>query len=202
METKLIFGILSSIVAIVCFIPYFRDIFLKKTQPHAYSWLIWTILQVVGVLAQLKDGGGYGAWALGVGVISCFAIFLLSFKYGTKNISRFDFLCLLASLVAIVFYLKLSNPVWSILVVTGIDFVGFLPTYRKGWKEPETETVSTYIMSASANLLSLFALQNYTVTTVFYIASLLFTNTLFSSIVLFKRHLVSEKNDKAINLNG
>ena len=96
MEVKLFFGIVSSVMAVVCFIPYFRDIFLRKTEPHAYSWLIWTILQVVGVLAQLKDGGGYGAWALGVGAVSCFIIFLLSFKYGTKNVSRFDFLCLIA----------------------------------------------------------------------------------------------------------
>lgn len=189
METKLILGIISSIIAVVCFIPYFRDIFLRKTQPHAYSWLVWTILQVVGVLAQLKDGGGYGAWALGVGAISCFIIFLLSFKFGTKNISRFDFVCLLACLIAVLFYFKLSNPVWAILVVTGIDFVGFLPTYRKGWQEPDTETVSTYIMSASSNLISILALQNYTVTTVFYIASLFFTNTIFASVVLLKRYL-------------
>ena len=59
-----------------------------------YSWLIWTILQIVGVAAQLKDGAGYGAWALGVGAFFCFAIFLLSFKYGTKNISKFDLFCL------------------------------------------------------------------------------------------------------------
>lgn len=193
MEAKLLFGIVSSIIAIICFIPYFRDIFRGETEPHAYSWLIWTILQIVGVLAQLKDGGGYGAWALGVGAISCFLIFLLSFKYGTKNVTRFDLWCLAAAGIAIILYLTLSNPVWAILVVTGIDFIGFLPTYRKGWLEPETETVSTYAMSALANLFSLFALQNYTLTTVFYIASLMVTNTLFSSLVLYRRHLSARK---------
>lgn len=60
MDFKLIFGILSIVVAIVCFLPYFNDIFKRKTEPHMYSWLIWTILQGVGVAAQLKDGAGYG----------------------------------------------------------------------------------------------------------------------------------------------
>ena len=99
MEFKLFFGIASSILAIVCFIPYIRDILKRKTEPHTYSWLIWTILQTVGVMAQLKEGAGYGAWALGIGAFFCFAIFLLSLKYGTKNISQFDTLCLLASVV-------------------------------------------------------------------------------------------------------
>jgi hypothetical protein len=190
MELKLILGI-SAGLSIFCYLPYIRDIFLKKTQPHAYSWLVWTLLQVTGTLAGFKDGGGYGTWAIGVGSLFCFLIFLLSFKYGTKNISSFDFLCLLACLVAILFYIKLDNPLWSVLVVTIIDFIGFLPTYRKGWEEPETETVSTYLIAATSYLLALFALQNYTVITLLYVVSLLITNSTFAALVLMKRAKIS-----------
>lgn len=190
MEIKLFFGIASSILAIVCFAPYIKDIFLRKTEPHRYSWLVWTILQTVGVMAQLKEGAGYGAWALAIGAVFCFSIFLLSFKFGTKNISKFDIACLLASLCAIAIYFFISNPIWAIVAVASIDFVGFLPTFRKGYEEPFTETTSTFIMSASANVLSLIALQNYNVTTVLYIASLFLTNSSFAAMILWRRKVL------------
>ena len=192
MEFKLVFGILSTAIACVCFFPYIRDIFKRKTQPHMYSWLIWTILQIVGVAAQIKDGAGYGAWALGVGAFFCFAIFLLSFKYGTKNISRFDLVCLIAAIGAIGIYLFIDNPLWATIVVATVDFIGFLPTFRKGFQEPFSETASTFILSGTSNLLSLIALQNYSVTTVLYIGSLFFTNLSFATMVLLRRRFLKK----------
>ncbi len=190
MDFKLIFGILSVVVAIVCFLPYFNDIFKRKTEPHMYSWLIWTILQGVGVAAQLKDGAGYGTWALALGAFFCFAIFLLSFKYGTKNISKFDLACLIVAIGAIGIYLFLPNPLWATLVVATVDFVGFLPTFRKGFQEPFSETPATFFLSGVANLLSLIALQNYSATTVLYIASLFITNMSFAVMILARRFLL------------
>lgn len=192
MDIKLFFGLASSFVAIVCFVPYLIDIVKKKTEPHMYSWLIWTVLQVVGVMAQLKDGAGYGSWALAIGAFFCFAIFLLSFKYGTKNISKFDIFCLISSLLAIIIYININNPVWAIIVVATIDFVGFLPTFRKGFQEPFSETPSTFVMSAMANFLSLLALQNYSLTTVLYIASLFVTNSSFATMIYLRKRIVKK----------
>jgi hypothetical protein len=158
-----------------------------------YSWLIWTILQIVGVAAQFKGGAGYGAWALGVGALFCFAIFVLSFKYGTKNISRFDLICLIAAITAIGIYAFIRNPVWTTIVVSAIDFVGFMPTFRKGFQEPFSETASTFIMSGIANVLSIIALQSYSVTTVLYVGSLFLTNSSFATMVLLRKRLLRDK---------
>lgn len=189
MDVKLFFGIISSVLAVICFAPYIKDILSRKTEPHRYSWLVWAILQTVGVMAQLKEGAGYGAWALAIGAVFCFSIFLLSFKYGTKNISKFDVGCLVASLGAIIIYFLISNPVWAVIAVSLIDFIGFLPTFRKGYEEPFTETVSTFIMSATANVFSLIALQNYNVTTILYIASLFLTNSSFAVMIFWRRRV-------------
>jgi hypothetical protein len=188
MEIKLLFGVISTGIAVICFLPYIADIFKRKTQPHMYSWLIWSILQIVGVAAQLKDGAGYGAWALAVGAFFCFAIFLLSFKYGTKNISRFDLVCLVASITAIGAYIFIENPIWATIIVAITDFVGFLPTFRKGFQEPYSETVSTFILSALANGFSMAALQNYSLTTILYIGSLFFTNSSFATMIIVRRN--------------
>ena len=164
-----------------------------------YSWLIWTILQIVGVAAQIKDGAGYGAWALAIGAFFCFAIFLLSFKYGTKNISKFDLSCLIAAVGAVGIYLFIDNPVWATIVVALVDFVGFLPTFRKGFEEPFTETASTFVVSAIANGLSIIALQNYSVTTVLYIGNLFFTNSSFATMILVRRNILKNKQQAKVS---
>lgn len=187
MDTKLAFGVLASAVAIISFLPYLRDILRKQTQPHAYSWLIWTILQVIATVGQVRGGSGYGSLPIAIGAFLCFIIFLLSFRYGTKNITRFDGACLAASFVAIALLFVVSNPFWSILAVVLIDLIGYLPTMRKGYEEPFTETPSTFAISAFSQLLSLFAIRTYSPTTVLYIATLFVTNSLFVSILLLRR---------------
>lgn len=90
MDFKIILGVLATILGIISFLPYLRDILNKKTKPHVYSWLVWTIIQTVGVLAMIKGGASFGALALAVGSLFCITIFLLAFKYGTRNITKFD----------------------------------------------------------------------------------------------------------------
>jgi hypothetical protein len=192
MDIKLFFGLASSVVAIVCFVPYLIDIFKKKTEPHMYSWLIWTIIQVVGVMAQLKGGAGYGSWALAVGSFFCFTIFLLSFKYGTKNISKFDIFCLIASLFAILVYINIDNPVWAIITVVIIDSIGYMPTFRKGYQEPFSETISFFVLCAVSNFLSFLALQNYSLTTVLYIGTLFIMNSSFATMLFLRKKVVKK----------
>lgn len=187
MDIKLIFAIISSLITIIGYGIYILDIFKKKTEPHLYTWLIWTILPIIGVLSQFKDNSGYGSWGLITGCFFCTIIFLLSFKYGTKNITKFDVFCLITSLFAIFIYLNIQNPIWSIITVSIIDFIGFLPTFRKAYLEPLSETPLTFGAMGTSHLLSLFALQNYTFTTIFYLAVLFFANLALSFMIFYKR---------------
>jgi len=187
MDYKFLLGIISSVIAILLFIPYLRDIFKGTTKPHIYTWLIWTILQGIGAVASLKAGAGYGSWALIAGAAFCGLIVLLSFKYGTKNIQRIDTACLVLALIACIIYVFTKDPLYSVLIVTATDAVGYYPTMRKAYEEPYSETVSTYALSAFVNLLSIIALSVYSFTTVAYIGSLVLSNSLLVAITLCSR---------------
>jgi len=180
------------ILAVISFLPYLKDIFAQKTKPHIYSWLIWSILQTTGVLAMIVGHAGWGALGLGIGSLFCIFIFFLSFKYGTKNITTFDTFCLLGAICAILVWVFLKDPLYSVILVTAIDFVGFIPTYRKGYFDPQSETVSLYVLSAVSNLLNLLAIGSYTVTTTLYVASLVITNVVCVSILLIRRRIVAK----------
>ena len=187
MNIKFSLAILSSLLQFLAYYPYFRDIAKRKTQPHMYSWLIWGVLQLTGTAAIFKGEGGYGAWALLLGGLLCLCVFSLSFKFGTKNIIKFDVLCLIGALFAFIAYIFVSNPLYSIILVTLIDLIAFLPTFRKGFEEPNSETVSTYFLSVLVNILGLIALQYYSATTLLYGLSLVITNGLFCILLIQRR---------------
>lgn len=195
MKTQLIFAIISSVIGISCFIPYIRDIFKGTTKPHSYSWLIWTILQTIGVVAMIKGGAGIGVAHLSVGALLCGFIFILSLKYGTTNIKLFDKICLTGALFAIAAYFFFENSLISILIITITDIIGFLPTFRKSYEEPNTETASSYGFSVIASFFSLLALSVFTLTTSLYLITLIITNGLCAFIILKsrKRVLIFEK---------
>jgi hypothetical protein len=87
---KVVLSTLAIIISIIAYIPYFRDIFKGKTKPHAFSWLIWSVMLTIAFIAQLVEEGGAGAWVTGATAILCSAVFTLAlFKGGeAKYIGR------------------------------------------------------------------------------------------------------------------
>lgn len=187
MEIKLIFGVIAFILTIIGVIPYIVNIVKKKTTAHIYSWLIWGILQLIAVMAQIKNGAGYGSMSGTAGVFICFLIVFLSLKNGFKNIRKFDTFCLILSVIAIFIYVRLNNPLLAVVVATITNFMGFLPTLRKAYKDPKSETAATFLIGAIATLLSLLALQNYTILTTLYLINILMTNSLLTAVILLRK---------------
>lgn len=52
-DLKLIFSIGASIITIVVYYPYIKDIFLEKTKPHIYTWLIWLNSCIITSLSSI-----------------------------------------------------------------------------------------------------------------------------------------------------
>jgi hypothetical protein len=192
MSLKLIFGFISTALALVSFFPYIKDVVAKKTTPHMYSWLIWSILPMTAALAILQENTLPSALGVLANSLVSFCVFLLCFKYGTKNITYFDILCLIGAFVAIGAWVITDNILLSVILVTLTDFIGFLPTYRKGYEEPWSETASMYLLSGISNICALIAIENYSLTSSFYVASLVLTNAICVSILLFRRKTFSK----------
>ena len=47
------FAIVAGILALIGNIPYLRDILQKKVTPHAYTWLLWTIVSGIIFFGQV-----------------------------------------------------------------------------------------------------------------------------------------------------
>lgn len=192
MDIKVFFGILSPLIAFVSFFPYIKDVLARKTTPHLYSWLIWAILQTMATIAILRMNSLWSAIGVAtLGLVSVI-VFLLSFKYGTKNITVFDKICLFGALLAIAIWMFADNVTLSIILISIIDLVAFLPTYRKGYEEPHSETIFLYMCSALSNLFSLLSITRYSIESSLYVSSLIVTNIIFVSLVLTRRGVLKK----------
>ena len=140
-----------------------------------------------GVVAMLNAGAGIGIASLAIGAVLCGFIFLLSLHYGTRDIKIFDTVCLIAALGVLGIYIFLRDPLFSIIAVATIDFIGFMPTLRKAYIDPHSETASNYALSAFSSLLALGALQVMSVTTALYLVSLVITNGACAAIIIMRR---------------
>ena len=187
LDYKTICAYTACAIGSACFIPYIRDIYKKKTKPHIYTWLIWTILQVTGVVAMYNSGAGIGILALATGSVLCAYTCILSLKYGTKNITTFDTLCLIGALVSIAVYIFLKQPLLSIILISAIDFVGFLPTLRKAYIEPYSETLAMFAFFALSGTFTMLALHDYSFTTILYPLTLIGINIIATLVIWIRR---------------
>jgi hypothetical protein len=186
MSYKEIYGIIASIIAIISYIPYIRDVLANKTKPHAFSWLIWSILTAVAFFGQIAGGAGPGSWVNGFTTVVCFIIFIFGLIKGRSNIVLIDWICLVGAGVAILFWFITNGPLVSVIMVTIIDALGFFPTFRKSYHKPHEETWSTYVLSIFKYVFSLFALQTFSVVTVLFPIYLIFANGIFLVMVMIR----------------
>src|SRR3989338_759583 len=74
MEYKLILGALAVILQILSYGIYFLGIYRGKTKPHAFTWFVGGVINVIAFAAMIISGGGAGSWSIGVNTVLCFAV--------------------------------------------------------------------------------------------------------------------------------
>lgn len=176
MDIKILLTGIATTIGVVAFLPYLKDTISLKTKPHAYTWLIWTITQGTAVVGIWYGGGGWGALNLTVGTFFVIGVFLFSLKYGTKNITKSDTFILIAALCAVLVWWQLDQPLLAVLMVSVIDVLGFIPSFRKSYQEPWSETLLSWILFSLSNVFALLALNEYNLLTVTYMTAITIAN--------------------------
>ena len=188
MVYKEVLGLTATIVAFASYVPYFRDIFSGKTKPHAFSWLVFGIITLIGFIGQLYGNAGPGAWVTGFSGLICFIIFYFALKKGEKNIVLLDWVSLVGAFIAILFWVFTKDPLLSVVLITLISILGFFPTIRKSYMKPNQETLVSYTLSGLKFVLSLFALNSFSIITALYPISIIILNWSFVVMLTLRRN--------------
>lgn len=189
-DYKIILGFITLGIATVSYSFYFRDIFLGKTKPHAFSWFAWSVLSGTVFIAQLLGNAGPGAWITGFTAVACFAVSVIASFKNEEPFKIFDWVSLLAALAALILWRFTGQPAVAVLLVSAAYCFGFLPTFRKGYQKPFQETVATFALNSLKFGISIFALNSLSVNTWLYPATLFASNGLFVIMLLARREQI------------
>src|SRR3989344_1637280 len=193
-DFKAILGLISVILGVVAFIPYLNDTLRGKTLPHVYTWFAWGLITLVAFAMQITSGAGAGSWVTLTAALMAFIIFVLGIRKGKKDVTKIDTFFFITALLALFFWIVVKQPTVSAILLVSVGIFSFVPTLRKSWNKPFTETLSTYAINTLRHLISFFALSQYSFLTGFFPVVWGTTNILFVMILIIRRKKFSNFN--------
>lgn len=174
-------------VGTVRYVLYFRDIFRGTVKPHVFSWFVWGLLTGIVSVAQIVAGGGPGAWITVYITLMCLTISAVAYFKGTTDITRFDWICFIAALLAIAVWALTSTPLYALFIAMAADLLGYLPTYRKSIKNPDEESALGFGLASLRSVFGIAALAAFNPTTLLYPVFLLVADAVAALIVVIRR---------------
>ncbi|HFD32324.1 MAG TPA: hypothetical protein ENJ28_06420 [Gammaproteobacteria bacterium] len=187
------FSALAIILTFVAFFPYIRSVLKNKTKPHVFSWIIWGLTTFIVFLAQLEGGGGLGAWPIGLsGAITIYIAVLAYQKKSDISVTKTDWCFFLSALASIPVWIFSSDPLWTVIILTTVDLLGFGPTVRKAYSHPFDENMTVFIIFTCRNLAAIIALETYSPTTVTFPAAIALACAMLALMIAYRRRILSK----------
>jgi hypothetical protein len=193
MVTKELLGAAAVLLPIAGYGRYMWDVFLGRTKPHVFSWLVWGIVTSIVFFAQLSDKAGPGSWTMGLGALIYFSIAVTALFRGEKDIRRSDWVAFLGALAAIPVWRATGEPLAAVILVTVIDALAFYPTFRKSYAKPHEETLFMYTIDVLRFGLSLMALETYSAVTALYPLFIIAADLSFIGMALWRRNCLGNR---------
>lgn len=161
MTTAQILILLGIAISIIANGAYILDTIRGKTKPNRVTWFMWALAPLVGGSISLFSGAD--PWVTSrvilAGVLPGI-VFLSSFvdRQAYWKLTAFDVACGILSLLAFALWFQTRQSAFAILLAILADLLASVPTFRKIWKFPETETVFTYVLYAASFIVVLPAI--------------------------------------------
>lgn len=161
---------------------YFFDTLRGRVQPNRVTWLLWGLAPFIAFAAQLQQGVGFQALlTFSVGFLPAMT-FIASFlnKKSFWEIHRFDIICGVLSVLGLILWLTTKVGNLAILFSILADFLASVPTYRKSFYHPDSESFKAFFLNVIGVGIIVLAIHNWS-----------FANSAFSVYYLFSSLLIA-----------
>jgi hypothetical protein len=98
---------------------------------------------------------------------------------------------LVIALAALPCWFFTSNPLWAVVILTGVDLAGFGPTFRSAYARPHQERTGFYSLAALRNAVVVLALEKYSLTTTLFPVTVGIACLIFVAMVFYRRRAVA-----------
>lgn len=173
------------------------SIYIKETvrgniKPNKVSWLMWAIAPLVATAAALTDGVYWAVLPVFMAGFTALLVFIASFINPKSNweLGFFDYVCAIFSILALILWAITKQPLVAIVFSIISYIFSAVPTMKKAWKYPKTESIWTYVAGLFNAITCFFALK------IFSIVELAFPLYLVSESLLFIAFIYKGKLNK------
>ncbi len=156
-EVAPVLGVLAVLVGVADTVPYVRDILRGVTRPHRGTWLIWSTLTIVVVLSQHADGATWSLLMAGAQAVLTTLIFLMSIRRGEGCLCAGEWLMISVASLGVVGWIVADEPIIATACVVVADLLGAALMVPKAYRDPHSETLSTFALASLAGALAVGA---------------------------------------------
>lgn len=167
---------------------YFRDTWRGLTAPNRVTWSLWAVEGVFGFFVEVQQGVGLAALTtLMLGLVPL-AIVAASFRGHASvwRIGTFDVICGALSLVGIGVWLLSNQPTAALVAFVAADELAALPTLRKSWLEPGSETALAFLFGTANCTVTLATLHHWTTAGALFPACVAVTDLVLALLIWSK----------------
>lgn len=182
------FIFLGAAVSLLATLSYLADTLKGKTKPNRVTWGFWAAAPLLAFFAQVDEGVGRQALLALMFSINSLLVFAASFvnKNAYWQLGKLDYVCGAIALAGLVLWLVTGEGLLAIVFSIGADFVASFPTMRKAFFEPETENPNPFLAAILASLVTLLAIQTWTVVYFAFPFYIFLNNAILYPLIRFK----------------
>ncbi len=129
-----------------------------KYSPSVFSRVVWLLLAIISTASVVASHSTSASVILAfVFLLGNASICIASFWKGTKETGKLEYICLGILVVSSMVWIVFNAPLVSLVISLLAHFVGAVPTYKRVWIRPSSESTGFWSLFFVASLLSIFA---------------------------------------------
>jgi hypothetical protein len=162
---------LGEIAGLLALVPtpfYIYSIVKGHIKPSAVTWFVWTVVGGLLYMNYKDSGATHTLWAPLVYIVGPFINLVFSLVYAKPEVTGFDMKCLVAALLTMPLRMVMNSPEAAMTMLLVIDFFGALPTIRKVWLNPRSESKWAWALTLPALPFNIAAIDQWSYSNAVY----------------------------------
>ncbi|MBT6883314.1 MAG: hypothetical protein HOA30_04560 [Rhodospirillaceae bacterium] len=160
------FVIFAAVIQLIGGVAYVRDTLAGRARPNRVSWILWAATPIIGTGIILLEGTQ--SWAvLPIFMSGFIPLMVLTGSFFNTHaywkLGTFDYVCAALGGLALTAWLLADQPVMALVLLVATDGFAALPTIRKAWTHPETETGAPFIAALFGGFAALVSVQDWVI---------------------------------------